>query len=112
MNDINRGSISCPHGYVRAGECSTCRPLVKLKTLPMVKWERGNDGGSVGNVDALDGTQYVAKVVASLALNGGFYGYLIANGSMIHQSEHGSRNEAEEGVGQALRRAIDLREGA
>jgi hypothetical protein len=84
---------------------------VKLKTLALVKWEKRGPEEWTGVCDALDGTQYIAKAVCATAINGGWYAYLVANGAIVHQSEHGSRNEAQLEAAKALQRAIDLREG-
>lgn len=84
---------------------------IKLKTLAIVEWKRVDSGQWYGELEAVDGTKYITKVCASVATNGGFHAYVIVDGSLVHQSEHGSKNEGQLACVDALKRAIDLREG-
>jgi len=82
-----------------------------LKTLALFSWEPDSSGNLVGRGPRTETVDYVAVVTVSTATNGGFLAIVTLNGNVIHQSEHGSRNDGQSACGEALRRAIDLREG-
>jgi len=107
--DENRGSIACVHGYLRIEECPTCR-TVKLRTLAVTLWEKRESGAWIGEVEALDGSRYILRAFYIADVEG-WAANVVCNGTMIHMSEHASRNEAQVEAIVALRRAIALREG-
>jgi len=83
-----------------------------MKTLPIfsVESRSSSDGSLSMQLVALDGTLYLGAIVTAFPI-GGWNARLIANGEIIHMSEHGSRNDGELELAAALKRAIDLREG-
>jgi len=107
-----------PNCCKKPGGCNFCRrprfpekrEPPQLRTLPIVQWKQSLNDGWIGKLTALDGTDYILKVGFKLVTNS-WVASLIVNGGLVHMSEHESRNDAQLGARDALRRAIALREG-